>query len=165
MEDYEINSATLAIIPVDEETSMVYEEEESYVVKKSSNSIIKDSCEYYGSTYEGRCIGTKTLTGIKGKYPIIIEESRNIIFFPTTSIRNNQSSWIALNKIKKYSKNKNMSNILFKNDKTVKIDITYYTLENQILRANLLSAKLLERKEELHEQSNLKNKQEIIEKS
>ena len=156
MEDYEINSATLAVIPVDEETSMVYEEEESYVVKKSSNSIIKDSCEYYGSTYEGRCTGTKALTGIKGKYPIIIEESRNIIFFPTNSIRKNQSSWIALNKIKKYSKNQNTSNILFKNDQTVKIDITYYTLENQILRANLLSAKLLERKEELFEQSKLK---------
>lgn len=157
MEDYEINSATLAILPIDEETSMVYEEEESYVIKKSSNSIIKDSCEYYGSTYEGRCIGTKTLTGIKGKYPIIIEESRNIIFFPTTSIRKNQSSWIALNKIKEYTKNKNMSNILFQNDKLVKINITYYTLENQILRANLLSAKLLERKEKLYEQSKIKN--------
>ncbi len=157
MEDYEINSATLAIIPIDEKTSMVYEEEENYVVKKSSNSIIKNSCEYYGSTYEGRCIGTKTLTGIKGKYPIIIEESRNIIFFPTASIRKNQSSWIALNKIKKYSKYKNISNVVFKNEKSLKIDITYYTLENQILRANLLSAKILERKEKLYQQSILDN--------
>ena len=34
------------------------------------------------------------------KFPIIIEESRKIIFFPTTSIRTQQSSWIALNHIK-----------------------------------------------------------------
>lgn len=147
MEDYEINSSTLAILPLDEETSRVYEEEETYIVKKSSNSIIKDNCEFYGSTYEGRCVGTKSLTGIKGKYPIIIEESRNIIFFPTSSIRNNQSSWFALNKIKTYEKINNNSKILFKNDKSLNLDMSYYSLENQIFRANLLSAKLYERKE------------------
>ena len=82
--DYEISSATLAIIPLDENTSKVYEEETEYTISKSSNSIIKDNCEFYGSSYEGRCIGTKALTGIKTKYPIIIEESRSIIFFPTS---------------------------------------------------------------------------------
>ena len=81
MNEYEISSATLAIVPLDEEVSRVYEEETEYIVNKSANSIIKESCEFYGSSYEGRCIGTKTLTGIKTKYPIIIEESRNIIFF------------------------------------------------------------------------------------
>ena len=101
---YEINRATLAIIPVDEKTTKIYEEENEYVVNKSSNSIIKENCEYYGSSYEGRCIGTKYLTGIKSKCPIIIEESRNIIFFPTTSVRTQQSSWIALNKIKNFTK-------------------------------------------------------------
>lgn len=147
MNDYEINSSTLAIIPIDENTSRVYEEEESYIIKKSSNSIIKDSCEFYGSTYEGRCIGTKNLTGIKGKYPIIIEESRNIIFFPTTSSRNIQSSWFALNKIVNYKKNKKNSIILFKNNNFLNISTSFYILENQILRANLLKSRLYERKE------------------
>ena len=41
MDNYEINSATLAIIPLDNSTSMIYEEDTEYVVKKSSNSIIK----------------------------------------------------------------------------------------------------------------------------
>ena len=144
--DYEISSATLAIIPIDETTSKVYEEESEYIVKRSANSIIKDNCEFYGSSYEGRCIGTKSLTGIKTKYPIIIEESRNIIFFPTSSIRTGQSSWIALNKIKKYSKTNDKSKIYFKNDSKVSLDISYYSLENQICRATMLKSKLYERK-------------------
>ena len=105
--EYEINSSTLAIIPIDNTTSKIYEEESEYIIKKSSNSIIKENCEFYGSSYEGRCVGTKYLTGIKSKYPIIIEERRNIIFFPTTSSRTQQSSWIALNKVQKYTKSNN----------------------------------------------------------
>ena len=125
MKDYEINSSTLAIVPIDEETSKVYEEEAEYIVNRSSNSIIKDSCEFYGSSYNGRCTGTKSLTGIKSKYPIIIEESRNIIFFPTTSVRTQQSCWIALNKIKNINKNKSKSQILFKNNELINFDISY----------------------------------------
>lgn len=151
MEEYEINSATMAIIPIDEETSRVYEEEEQYVVKKSSNGIIKDNCEFYGSSYEGRCVGTKCLTGIKTKFPIIIEESRSMIFFPTTSSRTQQSSWIALNKVKSYEQTstltkKDASKISFNNDEKIDLDISYYSLENQICRATMLKSKLYERK-------------------
>ena len=147
MDDYEIGTNTVAIVPIDEETSMVYEDEEEYIIKKSSNSIIKTNCEFYGSSYEGRCIGTKYLTGIKSKYPIIIEESRNIIFFPTTSTRKKQSTWIALNKVKKYNKkNDNNCYILFKNDEKIPLDISYYSLDNQIVRATMLKSKLYERK-------------------
>jgi len=144
--EYEINRDTLAIIPIDENTSKIYEEENEYIINKSSNSIIIENCEFYGSSYEGRCIGTKNLTGIKTKYPIIIEESRNIIFFPTTSVRTQQSSWIALNNIEKYKKNNKHSNIKFKNNKDINIDISYYSLENQICRAIMLKSKLYERK-------------------
>ena len=146
MKEYEINAATLAIVPIDEETSKVYEIEEEYVVNKSSNSIIKESCEYYGSSYKGRCEGTKFLTGIKTKYPIIVEESRNIIFFPTSSARTGQCCWIALNQIKSYDKHKKVGRISFMNNKKLDLDISYYSLENQICRAIMLKSKLYERK-------------------
>ena len=146
MKEYEINSSTLAIIPLDNGVSKVYEEEAEYVVNKSANSIIKDNCAFYGSSYEGRCVGTKALTGIKTKFPIIIEESRNIIFFPTTSSRTQQSTWVALNKIKKYDKLNTKSQIYFKNDKKLDLNISYYSLENQISRATILKSKLYERK-------------------
>ena len=146
MEDYEISSATLAIVPLGEEVSKVYEEEDEYIIQKSANSIIKDNCEFYGSSYEGRCIGTKSLTGIKTKYPIIIEESRNIIFFPTSSTRTKQSTWIALNKVKDYKKKNYNSQILFKNQSKIDLDISVNSLENQIVRATMLKSKLYERK-------------------
>ena len=146
MKEYEINSSTLAIVPISDKESKVYEEEEEYIIQKSANSIIKQNCEFYGSSYEGRCTGTKYLTGIKSKYPIIIEESRNIIFFPTSSIRTGQSTWIALNKIKKYNKTKFNSQVLFKNETKIDLDISLYSLENQIIRATMLKSKLYERK-------------------
>ena len=146
MNDYEINIDTLAIIPIDETTSKVYETETEYIVNKSSNSIIKDNCEYYGSSYKGRCEGTKYLTGIKTKQPIIVEESRNMIFFPTTSTRSKQSYWIALNKIIDYTKKRYNSTITFDNNKSIDLNISFYSLDNQICRATMLKSKLYEMK-------------------
>ncbi len=146
MEDYEINSSTLAIIPLGENISKVYEEEAEYIVSKSSNAIIKENCEFYGSSYEGRCKGTKKLTGIKSKFPIIIEESRNIIFFPTSSVRSDNNTWIALNNIKDYKIDNLNSIITFKNNENLDLDISYYSLDNQICRAHMLNSKLYDKK-------------------
>lgn len=146
MEDYEINSSTLAIVPLGEDISKVYEEEAEYIVSKSTNAIIKENCEFYGSSYEGRCKGTKKLTGIKSKFPIIIEESRNIIFFPTSSVRSDNNTWIALNNIKDYTEDKLNSKITFKNNENLDLDISYYSLDNQICRAHMLNSKLYDKK-------------------
>ena len=144
--DYEINTATLAIVPLDENTSKVYEEEEEYIINKSSNAIIKDNCEFYGSSYESRCIGTKALTGIKTKYPIIIEESRNIIFFPTTSPKLQDCFWISLNNISDYFLESGNVYVCFKNGYKLKINISFFALENQILRSSRLESVLRHRK-------------------
>ncbi len=146
MTDYEINSSTLAIIPLGENISKVYEEEAEYIVSKSPNAIIKENCEFYGSSYEGRCKGTKKLTGIKSKFPIIIEESRNIIFFPTSSVRSDNNTWIALNNIKEYTEDNLNSKITFKNNENLDLDISYYSLDNQICRAYMLNSKLYDKK-------------------
>ena len=146
LKNYEINGDTIAIVPIDEKTSKVYEDAVEYVVAKNTNKIIEDNCKFYGSSYKGRCDGTKYLTGIKSKYPIIIEESRNIIFFPTSSIRNNDNIWISLNKIKNYDRCKYGSKITFINNKKINLDISIYSLDNQYCRANLLKVKLYEKK-------------------
>ena len=146
MDNYEINSSTLAIIPLGEDVSEVYETEAKYVISKSPNAIIKDNCEFYGSSYDGRCKGTKKLTGIKYKFPIIIEESRNIIFFPTSSVRSNENTWIALNNIKTYSEKDLNSKVTFKNNENLDLDISYYSLDNQICRAHMLNSKLYDKK-------------------
>lgn len=146
LEDYEINVDTIAIVPVDDYVSKVYEKEEEYIVNQSTNKIIENNCKFYGSSYKGRCEGTKFLTGIKSKFPIIIEESRNIIFFPTGSIRNNNNSWIALNHIKDYKKTYYGCNITFLNNKILPLDISMYSFDNQYYRATMLKSKLNDKK-------------------
>lgn len=146
LEEYEINASTLAIIPIDEKTSRVYEEDGEYIINKNSNKLIDYNCKFYGSSYRGRCEGTKYLTGIKSKFPIIIEESRNIIFFPTSSSRNSDNSWLALNKITKYKSDFYGTKILFENNQEIDVPISFYSIDNQFSRATMLKAKLYEMK-------------------
>ncbi len=142
MENYEINNSTLAVIALNEKQSKIIELDEIYVVEKSVFEIIDHSCKFFGSSYLGRHEGTKTMTGIKYKTPILIEESHNIIFFPTCSTRMDNCMWISLNNIKNYSKYKKNSKIIFKNDYELILNISYGSLENQILRSTLLDSTL-----------------------
>ena len=146
LDDYEISSATQAIVPISEDKTMIYEEEGEYIISKPSNEIINYNCNFYGSSYDGRCEGTRSLLGIKSKLPIIIEESRNIIFFPTSSVRRKQSNWIALNKIKSYHKDEKNSYIIFTDGRKVNFDVSVFSIENQFYRATLLKSKLADRK-------------------
>jgi len=146
--DYEINNNTLAIISIDDKTCKVLEDEYEYIINKSSYDVIDDSCKYFGSSYKGRYEGTKSLIGMNYKLPIIIEESRNIIFFPTTSPKLNECFWISLNKIDDYVVDNENVYILFKNGTKIRVNISFFALENQILRASRLESVLRHRKKE-----------------
>lgn len=104
IKSYEINGNTLAIIPLTKNTSKVIEAEQEIIVEKGSTEIIDESCRYFGSSYNGRFEGTKEILGVSYKSPIIVEESREIIFFPTTSPRISDCHWISLNNIDDYKK-------------------------------------------------------------
>ncbi len=146
--DYEINCNTQFIVPISENTSKVVEQEDEYIVNNSTLNIMEHSCEYFGSSYEGRKEGTKKLLGITHKPPIIIEESNKIIFFPTASPDNSNCSWINLESIEKYYRiNSSKSAILFKNGEIIEFDVSYGSLTNQILRATRLKYILQERTE------------------
>lgn len=144
--NYEITYDTELIIPIDEKCSKVIENGEEYIIEKNSLKILEHSCEYFGSSLEGRKEGTKKILGITHKSPIIIEESRKIIFFPTNSPDRKDCSWINLEKIDKYYRtDKKTSSILFKCGKKVDFNISYGSLTNQILRATRLKFILDER--------------------
>lgn len=145
-DNYEINSSTLAILAVDNKISKVIEEEEEFLVNESTIKIIDKSCKFFGSSYFGRFEGTKHLIGISYKSPIIIEETKNIIFFPTASPRISDCSWISLNNITSYDKIKNKTKLTFSNGYNLELDISYNILENQILRATRLDSVIRKRK-------------------
>lgn len=147
MNDYEINIDTQAIIPIGEEKSKVIEGSRTFIVNQSPMKIIDESCKYFGSSYQGRFLGTKSLIGISHKAPIIIEETKEIIFFPTNSPRQNNCAWISLRHLQNYKKNNNSSLIKFSGGNLLNLDVSYGTLDNQVLRATRLESVLRLRKD------------------
>ncbi len=145
MNEYEINDRTLAIIPYDNYKSIVYEGTESFILDKPVSKIMDLSCRYYGSTFDGRQKGTASLTGIRYKSPIIISEENNIIFFPTSSPRLKECSWISLNNISKYYDRDSKMAIEFMNKEVIELDISSNILRNQIFRASMLESAIRKR--------------------
>ena len=146
--DYEITYDTQIIMPKNDKCSRIIECDNEFIVNNSTLEIMEHSCEYFGSSLEGRKEGTKKLLGITHKPPIIVEESRSIIFFPTTSPDKADCMWINLEKIDKYYKiGPKESKILFKNGESIEFKISYGSLSNQILRATRLKYILEERTE------------------
>ena len=145
MISYEINRNTLAIIPINDTQTKVVEKDNIFIVESSSIDIIRNSCEFFGSSYLGRKEGTRKLTGITHKCPIIIEESNLLIFFPTESPRLTSCSWIGFNFIKKYINNNGKTTIIFDNNKVLDVDVSYGVIDNQVLRSSKLDSVLRKR--------------------
>lgn len=145
MDEYEINSDTLALIS-DNDKTMVYENDDIFFVNKLANQIMEDSCEYFGSSLIGRQKGTYNLIGVSHKSPVIVEETKEIIFFPTKSPRLKNCNWISLNNIDKYFREGEKVIIIFKNNQKVELSMSYGIIDNQILRATRLESVLRGRK-------------------
>lgn len=144
---YEINEGTLAVLPKENGQSRVLEEDQEYDVEEKPYKIMDFSCQYFGSSYEGREQGSQSVLGAsRYKVPVVVEESRNIIFFPTISPSHYECSWISLSQIKNYEKQGQDTKITFKNNKEIILPISYRSVENQILRATRLESILRSRK-------------------
>ena len=145
-EIYEITSKTCALIAKEKDQTEIIEDDKTFIIDKPVLKILKESCEYYGSSLEGRIQGSKTMLGMCYKLPIIIESSKELIFFPTTSPLNENCSWISIKNIKDYIAVDNNVIIKFKGNKTELFPITYETLENQMFRSTKLMLLLKNRK-------------------
>ncbi len=146
MKNYEINNGTLAIVPIDEKISKVYEENDEIIVEQSAYQIMEDSCSYFGSSLLGRQIGSKNVLGSNYKIPIMVDETRDIIFFPTSSPLLNSCQWIGLKNIKDIIKQDEGTLIIFDNNKEIYVKVPYLSIQNQVLRATRLNAILKKRK-------------------
>lgn len=148
MNNYEINRETLLILPIGKNESMVYELDGKFVVKMSPLSIIKNSCLFFGSSFDGRKDGIKNILGIDMKIPILIEESRNIIFFPTNNCINHNAIWVSFKNIIKYEKFNEFSTVLyFHNHNKIKIDVKFNLIDNQYIRCIKLESLLNKRRD------------------
>lgn len=142
---YEINDKTVALYAMTDKTR-VYEEDKSFVVDMPATEIMEESCSYFGSSLEGRKKGTANLIGVSYKAPIIVEESNNMIFFPTSSPKIKTCSWLRSNRIDRFYYKNNRLVVEFKNGSKILLNTSYDVINNQILRATRLEAVLHNRK-------------------
>ena len=136
---YEISNGTLAIVPNEDDNSLIYEDNERFIVEETPFKIMEESCKYFGSTYKGRKDSAKEILGAEYKIPVVIEDSTNLIIFPTTSPSAEDCCWISLKRVKKIEKiDCNNTKIIFDNNKEIIVDCSYRTIENQLSRASRL---------------------------
>ena len=147
MDSYEINKETCAIIGVSEEVTKIIEKKDDCFINKKSYEVMEDSCQYYGSSCDGRIKGTKMMLGSAYKVPIIVEESNELIFFPTESPSSEKCMWIALNNIESYERYNGFTKVRFAEGKDIIVKMTIGAFEMQVLRANRLGSILRKRKD------------------
>lgn len=136
---YIITDKTLAIIPF-EGKAQILEINDTKVIKDNVINIISYNCRLNGSTLEGRQKACSYLIGIFYKPPIILDEIKNIILIPTHSSKNKDCAWIILNNIIKYYALDNKAQIVFKNHKTYKLNVSYNQFDRQVMRATRLES-------------------------
>lgn len=137
---YEINDSTLAIIPFDSKNTKIIEMGDEYVVKETPYEIMEHSCRYFGSSLEGRMLGSKDILGSVYKTPVIVEETQKLIFFPTEAIQSDSVGWISYKNIRNVEKYDKMTKIVFNNGEFIVIKCPYFSVKNQIFRCNMLEA-------------------------
>lgn len=147
MKNYQINEETLALVPMGNKQTIIYEKKDCYIINEKISKIMEANCKYYGSSVEGRIKGTYSLTGYTYKAPIILREDKNLILFPTSSPRLKDCSWISLHNIKNVKKVNSKSAIEFLNNESLEINTSFNILNNQYLRSLSLENAFKNRKQ------------------
>ncbi|WP_226670027.1 competence protein ComK [Metabacillus litoralis] len=158
VEDYTINRFTMAILPdtTNKMFSEVLEVEENLVVEKRPLELISESCSYYGSSYMGRKDGTKDVMGVTHKPPIVIDPTNSLYFFPTTSSSRPQCAWLSHSYVKGYSEAEHdNTKVTFTNNKTVILNMSIGSFENQLFRTAQLRTIMSSRIEQEQRKMNM----------
>lgn len=149
IEEYEVNPFTMFIKPIaygSKIYSEIFEVEDEFLSPFKPLDIIRNSCEYYGSDYNGRRHGTKQLVGYAHKIPIAIDPTNRIFFFPTTSPNSQECIWISHEHVKDYNRvSPQETQILFNNNQTYKFPISCSSIISQLERTAYLRTKLMQR--------------------
>ncbi len=142
-EDYIISSETVVMMSVSNSCCKVFELEKEFLVNLSLEKILDNSCKYFGSSLEGRKESSKYHLKYDYKLPIIVDESRNILVFPTKSYKSINNYLIFINNIIDYEKTDDGIIVLGSNGKKYYIEESYGIFENQYLKSQKLLNKYI----------------------
>ena len=142
MNYYLITKNTVLVMSVGISCCRVYELGNTFDVNMSLKDILELSCIHYGSSFEGRLKASKYYLNYNYKLPIIIDEYKNIIVFPTKTYGDIYNSIVCVNKILDYEKKDNNVVIYLKEGTNIKINDSYKIFENQYFKALKLKMRL-----------------------
>ncbi|MFG6494679.1 competence protein ComK [Fictibacillus sp. UD] len=140
VEEYFIKSDTMAIYPFINQwgavCAEVYEKDAIILVEKKPFRIIKDTCPYYGSTYDGKKEAARINMGRMCFAPIMIDTKLDIFFFPTQSPRKDSCIWLSQPHIEDIESidHKNVR-VIFSNGMDLPIESTRAALRGKLHRA------------------------------
>ena len=146
---YEIDLSTLMLIGIDDESTKVVTMNDEFTIKESAKKIVDNSCKFFGSSLTDRIKATNRLVKMASKTPIVIEDTRNIIFFPLKSTREKNNIWISYNNLGKYIQDDDKTIFEFTNGKIIEITFSYYIIDNQVTRSLILDYELGNRRKSL----------------
>ncbi|MCJ8005954.1 competence protein ComK [Lederbergia wuyishanensis] len=139
LDEYEINPDTMMIRPYikdNEIYSEVFELDNHFLVREKPLNIVKRGCEYFGSSFQGRREGTKSLITVTHKSPIIIDPYTAIYLIPTLSHTRPECIWLSHDHIVSHNKGSDNNTIIhFRNHQSIEIPISSGSFGNQLSRA------------------------------
>lgn len=149
VEDYEINPYTMMIKPATNNDpqilSEIFEMNGRYLSSDPPFNIVKRSCEYFGSSFNGRRHGTRQLIGITHKPPIVVDPYTSIFLFPTASPTSSHCIWISHDYVSSHKRNGSDATIVtFQNNEIHELPISFYSFENQLSRTAMLRIKFMQ---------------------
>ena len=150
VDEYEITSSTLLLEYYDTNKTKVYELTDEFIVEQNILNIVENSCNFYGSSLEGRISASKKILGTNIKLPVVIEDVKKIIFFPTRANYQINCKWLSFNnidRIEKIGKNNKLTRVFFCNGKYIDVKISYEIIYRQFYNCLLLEKTLLLRQE------------------
>lgn len=150
VDEYEITSSTLMLEYYDEDKTKVYEFNDEFIVNQNILNIIENSCNFYGSTFDGRVEASKKILSTNIKVPIVVEDVKKIILFPTKASYRVGCKWLAFNnidKIEKINNKTNLTRVYFCNGSFQDLKISYEIIYRQFYNCMLLEKTLLMRQE------------------
>lgn len=130
----------MAVVPIEGSTRkdrkcLILDETGERTVNLTSKQIMDKSCRFFGSSLRGRVEGTASIAGITHKPPIIIDSPLGMYFFPTSSPQSNECIWLSHSHIEKImEKSLKQTKVYFINGETLSLNISFNTIENQIMR-------------------------------
>ena len=136
---YLINEDTIVLIPARhiEYQTIVLERDRKLFVRMTPLEIVKLACINEWCTYEGRRKSVMYHTNFKRKIPIPISSQKQIYLFPTHSPSHFDNIWLSFKHIihtKKSTQNRNSSVVIFNNNTKLTLNISHYTLRQQMKR-------------------------------